>query len=99
MLALPVNVKDIISGHTVEWERIEYTIEFPIHTVFKETGDIRKDTGQPESTRKVGERVLKILYFCRKPSSKQEILSSLWLAAVEEIVNRVCFTMQHVDCH
>ena len=24
MLALPVNVKDIISGHTVEWERVEF---------------------------------------------------------------------------
>jgi predicted transcriptional regulator len=57
MLALPVNVKDIISGHTVEWERLEYTIEFSIHRPFREAGDICKDTGQTESTQQVTPQV------------------------------------------
>ncbi|HBC86475.1 MAG TPA: hypothetical protein DCZ94_05930 [Lentisphaeria bacterium] len=36
MLALPVNIKDITSGHAVEWERIGFTVEFPVNTAFRE---------------------------------------------------------------
>jgi hypothetical protein len=42
-MALPINIDELLTGHTVEWERIEFKTKFMIHPEFIEFSKVQDE--------------------------------------------------------